>query len=42
MATITRDLDEEISHELRNLKTANDKDQVVIVNLLKNDSLFNL
>ena len=35
MATIIQDLYEEITNELRNLKTSKEKDEVIINNLLK-------
>ena len=41
MSTIGQDLYEEITHDLKNLKTDKDEDQVIIKNLLKS-SLFKL
>ena len=35
MQTIIQDVSEEITNELRNLKTDKDKDQVIFINLLK-------
>ena len=40
MPNIIQDLYEEITNEVRSLKTDKDEDQVIINNLIKNDSFF--
>ena len=42
MPTVIKDLYDQITNELKNLKTDEDKDQVINNNLIKNDSMFKL